>query len=440
MKRLIIIITILFLSGAGDAQAQRLRIVVGGANFRPYPVAVSCFHSLDSKDRQTTRMLKEYTSILRKSVDLVRPLELVSPKTYLASKNERVNAPDFPDWMNVGASGLITSALIKKGQQIQMTLRFFDVVAQRELLTRSYTTEQKAGDKAIHQFVDELVEMLTGTQGILSSRIAWVKRLKKGKAVFTSDIDGRNEVRMTPANVLSLLPEWGANGKYLLYTSYLKNNPDLYRQKISTKKLEWLSHKRGLNTGANVSPDGKKIALTLSIDGNTEIYVMNWDGKNLKRLTDSWGQDVSPTWSPDSKRLAFVSSRSGNPHIYVMNADGSAPKRLTFKGNYNQEPDWSPKAGGQIAFTARDERLKYDIFLVSPEDGQITRLTQDEGNNESPSHSPDGHHLVFTSTRGSQRSRQVYVMDIDGNNQRRISRGHEDHETPSWGPIMGYSK
>ena len=186
-----------------------------------------------------------------------------------------------------------------------------------------------------------------------------------------------------------------------------------------------------------MSPDGKRIALTLSFQGNTEIYTIDWNGGNLKRLTDSWGQDVSPTWSPDGQRIAFVSTRSGNPHIYVMGADGSNPRRLTFKGTYNQEPDWSPRPDGQIAFTARDETLKYDIFLVNPTNSEITRLTQDDGNNESPSHSPDGQHITFTSTRQGKQ-RHVWVMDVDGNNQRAVPLAVGEYETPAWGPRLGY--
>jgi TolB protein len=236
---------------------------------------------------------------------------------------------------------------------------------------------------------------------------------------------------------LSLLPEWDRGGGFLLFTSYLKGNPDLFRLSLETGNLEWLSSHKGLNTGAAVSPDGKKIALTLSTDGNTEIYVMDWSGENLKRLTESWGQDVSPTWSPDGKRLAFVSSRSGQPHIYLMAADGKNPTRLTFQGSYNQEPDWSPRKDGQIAFTARDEFLKYDVFLVHPDTGVITRLTQDEGNNMSPSHSPDGLLLLFTSSRPPKPGNKLYIMDIDGTNQRRISKTG-DIETPVWGPRLGW--
>ena len=121
-----------------------------------------------------------------------------------------------------------------------------------------------------------------------------------------------------------------------------------------------------------------------------------------------------------------------------MNADGSNPKRLSFRGDYNQEPDWSSRPGGQIVFTARDERLRYDLFLVNPDNGEMTRLTQDQGDNESPEHSPDGHQIVFTSTRPPQKGKKLYIMDVDGSNQRRVSRRPGAYETPSWGPRLGY--
>ncbi|OGQ79630.1 MAG: Tol-Pal system beta propeller repeat protein TolB [Deltaproteobacteria bacterium RIFOXYA12_FULL_58_15] len=421
-----------------DAHAQRLRIVVGGANFRPYPIAVPEVVVTGGKPKPTAKLASELSNVLRFNVDLARSLELIQPKTYLAPENESWTSPSFPNWVNVGASGLIWGGLQTEGDRAKVTLRFFDVVQQTELVLRTYDTSVDNTDKAVYEFLDEIIQLLTGEPGVFSSRITYVKRTAKGKAVYICDIDGRNNRRVTPADVLSLLPAWAADGRSLLLTSYLKSNPDLFRLDLGSGDMTWLSNKRGLNTGAAVSPDGTQIALTLSIDGNTEIYVMDNDGTNLRRLTDSWAQDISPTWSPDGKKIAFVSSRSGNPHIYVMNVDGSNPRRLTFQGSYNQEPDWSPRPGGQIAFTARDERLKYDIFLVHPESGEITRLTQDEGNNESPSHSPDGHHLVFTSTRGPQEGKQLLVMDVDGNNQRRITRDPGDYETPAWGPRLGW--
>lgn len=422
---------------ASPAAAERLKLVVSGASFRPFPVGAPAAVSSDGD--VSTKALRELTRALHGGVELVRGLELLPPKSYVAPADEPWTKPNYKNWVNVGASGLIRLAASPQGDKLEVGCRFYDVVAQRELLYKTFTVPSASPDVGAHQCVDAVVKQLTGEEGILSSRVVYIKKTKGGKAVFMSDLFGGNIRRLTPADQLSLLPSWDPTGKFVMFTSYLKENPDLYRLNLQTEKLEWLSKKRGLNTGAAVSPDGKKIALTLSVDGNTEIYVMDWDGNNLKRLTDSWGQDVSATWSPDGKRIAFVSSRSGQPHIYLMNADGTNQRRLTFQGNYNQEPNWSPRPDGQIAFTARDEHLMYDIFLVHPDTGEITRLTQDEGQrNESPSFSPDGQHILFTSNRAPGKGRKLYIMDVDGRNQRRISKIGGDVETPRWGPRAGW--
>jgi TolB protein len=431
-----LVLALVVVPSAAAAQ-QRLRIEVGGPNFRPYPVAVPAPVVLESKGGGAAQLAKELGNTLQLGVDLARSLELVPPASYLGADKEAWAQPRYANWLNVGASGLIRCGIELNVTRVKTTCRFFDVVGQRESLTKTYEVTSETVSRAAHQFLDEVVELLTAEKGIFSSKLAFVKKTKKGKAVFMSDVDGKNEVRLTDPAALSLLPGWGNIGKHILFTSYLQNNPDLYRLRIADSSLEMISNRRGLNTGAAVSPDGKRIAFTMSTDGNTEIYVMDWTGANPVRLTDNWGQDVSPTWSPDGKRLAFVSSRSGQPHIYVMNADGGSPTRLTFQGTYNQEPDWSPRPGGQIAFTARDEFLKYDIFLVHPDTGTISRLTQDDGDNQSPAHSPDGHHILFVSTRPPQQGSKLYVMDIDGSNQRRLASGG-DYETPAWGPRLGW--
>ncbi len=437
--RLLLAVVLVLSTLPSPASAQRLRIVVGGANFRPFPVAAPELSLAKDASSGLKHTAGELTSLLQTDVDLARPLELVPPTTYLAPAHEAWTKPEFANWANVGASGLVRGLVEPTATGVKVSMRFYDVVAQREVLSKSYEESTQTAGRAIHQFVDLIIETLTGEPGIFSTKIAFIKRTARGKALYTTDVDGRNPKRLTDDNVLSLLPAWDASGRFLLFTSFLQDNPDLYRLDRSNHKLECISSKRGLNTGAAVSPDGKHIALTLSTDGNTEIYVMDWNGNNLTRLTDSWGQDVSPSWSPDNKRIAFVSSRAGNPHLYIMDANGANVRRLTFQGNYNQEPNWSPRKDGQIAFTARDERLKFDIFLVHPETGEITRLTQDQGNNESPSFSPDGHHIAFTSSRPPHNgSKKIYVMDADGTNQRRITLDGGEYETPAWGPRLGY--
>jgi TolB protein len=116
-----------------------------------------------------------------------------------------------------------------------------------------------------------------------------------------------------------------------------------------------------------------------------------------------------------------------------MNADGSDQRRLTFKGNYNQTPRWSPR-GDQIAFTARDERKVFDVFLVSPETGKISRVTQDQGlTNEEPSWAPNGRLLVLVSDRGGRQ--QLVVTNPAGDRQKVVTSAAAGIAAPVWGPF-----
>jgi TolB protein len=436
MKKLMLVL-LLSVVGA-SARAERLKMEVGGANFRPYPVAVPEIQGPVTEVPASRLRRLELTRLLRDSLEMARTLTLVPPSTYLRREGMG-GAPAFAAWEAVGASGLILADLQQEAAQSVLNLRFFEVGSQRQALQLQCKKSADPLRPCVQQFLDQIVGYLTGEPGIFSSRIAFVRRLGGQKQVFSCGLDGTELRQLTRLPTLNLLPTWDRTGEHVLFTSFASGNADLVQLRLVDGAISPLSRAAGLNTGAAVSPDGKQIALTLSKDGNTEIYVMDRDGGNLRRLTNSWGQDVSPSWSPDGKRIAFVSSRSGNPHLYVMNVDGSRVRRLTFAGTYNQEPDWSPRADGQIVFTARDEAMQFDLFLVHPETSLISRLTQDEGRNESPSHSPDGHHIVFVSTRGGAPRRALWVMDVDGAAPRMLHlEGGNDAEAPTWGPRLGY--
>ena len=429
----------LALLGGGSAEAKKgaLRISVSGADFQPYPIAVPPVRPVGTSAALAAPaqpLAAAATALLRQDVDLTRHFTLVPPNTYLAGASESIDRPQWDAWNNVGASGVIRANASGDGTRGTLDLRFFDVHLRKQAVARTCAVEGTNVGPCVHAFLDEVVALLTGEPGIFQTHIAFVRKQASGKSIFTCDLDGGTVTSAVQAGTLTLLPAWEANGTGLLFTSYLTGRALLYRQGLGATAPELVSGRRGLNVGAAVSPDGKRLALTLTIDNNAEIYVMDIDGRNAQRLTKSWGQDVSPAWSPDGKQLAFVSSRSGAPHLYVMDADGANQRRLTFQGTYNQEPDWSPRADGKIVFTARDERLVYDLFTVSPATGTITRLTQDAGDNDGPSFAPDGRHLVFTSTRGPSKRRSLYIMDEEGQKVRPIAPDIVDVETPAWSP------
>lgn len=421
-------------AGAQPPPGTRAVIEIGNPDFRPYPIATPDVRDLSVPGSVPAQAM---TKALRYDFEISPVFKLLDPRSYLADQaKEGMNAASikFADWLSVGAEGLIKGSIEQVGGEMKVDLRFFDVASGREQLKKSYkgpATEEE-GRTIGHRFANEVVFFLTGTKGIFTTRIAAVKKTKTGRELWTMNVDGTGRVQVTNNGSINLLPAWGRDGRTLLFTSYIKHNPNFYSMPAGGGALKLLSGERGLNTGGVMSPDGRKVALTLSRDGNSEIYVMNADGSGLTRLTNEWAIDSSPSWSPDGKRIAFVSARWGDPHVFVMNADGSGVRRITERGNYNQTPDWSPR-GDLIAFTARDERNQFDIFTVNPDTKEIKRLTQDQGNNEEPSFSPDGNHIVFTSTRNKKS--QVFIMATDGSHQTLLTQ-EGAFSTPAWSPYL----
>ena len=87
-----------------------------------------------------------------------------------------------------------------------------------------------------------------------------------------------------------------------------------------------------------------------------------------------------------------------------------------------------------LAFTARDERKVFDVFVVSPETGKIERITQDQGRtNEEPTWAPSGRLLAFkTDRRGGS---QLVISDPRGDRQTPVAGGVGELSAPAWGPF-----
>ena len=414
--------------------AAQLVIDVDPSKFRKYPVAVTTFKNLgETEDKED--LAEKGRDILMNDLAIAGLFEVLNPKSFLEDPKTAgitESTINFTQWLQVGAEGLVKGGIRISGKKLQVDLRLYDVALGREVLKKPYEVEIKRFRCAMHAFADEIIRFFTKEDGIFSTRIVSVRKLNNTKQIYITDFDGVGGYVLVDNANINLLPAWSPDGAWIYFTSYMNNNPDLYRTSPKPgSKVFKVSSFRGLNVGASISSDGSSIALTLSKDGNSEIYVVNADGSRPRRITHSWGIDSSPSWAPDGKRLAFVSDRSGTPQIYVKNISGSPATRLTFQGNYNQSPAWSPK-GDRIAFCGRDERLVFDLFLVDPQTREITRLTQDQGNNEDPSWSPDGQHIVFSSTRTGEN--KLFIMNADGSNQRQITKGKGSYSTPDWSP------
>jgi TolB protein len=379
----------------------------------------------------STEVAGQVESQLRRSLRLSGFFKILPTDSFFfdpAEEGMSTTDINFQNWFNVGAQGLIKSAVRVEGDEVDLDLRLYEVDSgTRVNLDWDGGRTTKSGVSGqVDAFINAVLKHYTGTAGPFGTRITYVKRDENGlKQIFTARMDGSNRRQVTDNGSINLLPSWGGGSVY--YTSYRDQNPDLWRW--NNGEHSKVSSRDGQNSGAAYC--NGQLAATLSMGGkNADIYLIDpTSGEVQKRLTDSWAIDTSPTWSPDCSKLAFVSGRAGSPQIYVMNADGSGVRRLTFEGTYNTSPDWSP-TGKEIAFTARDKFNRFDIFLVDLE-GSLTRLTQDQGNNETPSFGPDGRYIVFSSDRGGQGDR-LWLMTADGEVQEPITPDGSGFTDPDW--------
>src|SRR5690606_3420688 len=96
------------------------------------------------------------------------------------------------------------------------------------------------------------------------------------------------------------------NGKYIwpIYNTY-----DIFVADLKGNVVKQLTHEKGYDAEATVSPKGDKIVFTSDRSGDLELYTMNIDWSDVKQITFELGYDGGAFFSPDGTKLIFRSSR-----------------------------------------------------------------------------------------------------------------------------------
>lgn len=429
-------ITIFILLAAITVSASPMIVNIDNPSFRRIVTAVPHF-SGDTKNTEIKKMETYGQRRLRSLLEFSRLFNVLSGEVYEKSSVSRSTLK------KLGVEALIKGEFIGKNS---LTLQTIDVKRRKKIMQKTYgNVSLRNIDLVLKDYGDLILESYTKKSGIFFSRIVFAGKKIKGdfKQIYIIDFDGSNLTQITHSPAHHLSPAWSPDNRYIVYTSFEDDNPDLFVYDLVHKKHTKISGRAGINSGGQFAHTGDIVAFTGSLRGDTDIFITDTQGRYRRRLIKGSGLDVDPSFSPDGKWLAFVSGRYGNPHIFRATLNWNSDKlrvvddkRLTYAGWYNANPAWSPDAK-KIAFAGYDKDIdRFDIFLMNADGSNLERMTLNKGDNESPSWSPNGMMLTFFSTRTDNPKKKgvarLYIMNRDGSQQRLLPTHIYEAQTPRW--------
>ncbi|MCB9595620.1 MAG: PD40 domain-containing protein [Sandaracinaceae bacterium] len=358
--------------------------------------------------------------VLRNDFRLVSLFDVLDSRSFVADLDAEGLEMVPGSWATVGAQGVIKGEVTVEGNQIRVQMRLYEVArGSAPVLSRSYRGSRAELRQFMHQFANEVLELLTGRAGAFGTRITFARRRNVGrKDVMVATFDGDHVSRVSSGQGIAMLPAFGRGGVW--YSILTEEGMFVTRTGIEERPL---IQGGGLNMGVSVC--GGRVFFSSTRDGNSEIYSANLEGEDIRRLTNHPGIDVSPTCGGPGGKVAFVSTRHGSPQIFSMSPTGGDVTRITYRGAHNQTPAWCTgnPDGPLLAFTGRSSG--FDVFTVNLRTQQYTRLTQGQGTNKDPAFSPDCRMVAFYSSRGG-----IFISNPEGLNQNLVIPGHA--ETLRW--------
>ncbi len=239
----------------------------------------------------------------------------------------------------------------------------------------------------------------------------------------------------------------------IVYSSLRPGNWDIFYFAAAGAAPRRLTDHPGLDYDAALSPDGRWVVFTSERRGNPDLYAVELGGSTEPRLLiDSAAMEDQVAFSPDGRSIAFVSTASGNADIYVLpfvpqtTGNLAAATNVTNDPGGDFRPDFSPD-GTRIAFsTDRDtpvsghpifaftRQREGDVYVMDRDGGNPRRLTTTPDWDGSPEWSADGATLYFYSARpreivgpptspilGQEGGFRIWAMNADGSNPRAVT-------------------
>jgi TolB protein len=220
--------------------------------------------------------------------------------------------------------------------------------------------------------------------------------------------------------------------KYIwpLYDSY-----DIFMADLNGKIVKQLTHAKGYDAEATLSPDGKKMIYTSDKDGDIDLYIMDLKTGKEKRMTNTLGYDGGAWFSPDGKKIIWRASRPQtdsaikeykellaqnlvapvNMEVFVANTDGSNIRQVTHFGQANWAPAYFPDSK-RIIFASNQEYKRgfpFNLYSINEDGSNLQKITHEKIFDAFAMFSPDGKKIIFCSNRnnGGTHDTNIFIAD-----------------------------
>jgi Tol biopolymer transport system component len=197
------------------------------------------------------------------------------------------------------------------------------------------------------------------------------RSLPEGRpTIFVLPSEGGVPKQITPSEP-SYLHGWSSDGRSLTYCANREGEMDVYTINVDGTDEIRLTISEGLNDGPEYSPDGKYIWFNSVRTGLMQVWRMKADGSEQTQMTfDEDRNSWFPHVSPDGKNIIYIAYRKGdlkpdehlrykNVEIRIMPSTGGEPKTLIKlfggQGTINVN-SWSPDSK-QFAFVTYNLNL-----------------------------------------------------------------------------------
>jgi hypothetical protein len=248
--------------------------------------------------------------------------------------------------------------------------------------------------------------------------------------------------QLTAAAAYDYQPDWSADGRWVIYSSYRDDAVELWILDLSSGASHALTHNGAVNVEPRFSPDGKRIVFTsTAYHKRFHVYVADIaDGAlaHLRRLTgehksevpryyySEFDHEINPVWTRDGHDILYVSNRNhiyGTGGFWRISADGGADRGEDAdrsdgahefhyeETNWKARPDPSPD-GSRLVYSSYLGQAWHNLWLLPVQGGDAFPVAYGDWDMTYPRWSPDGTRIAFVSNQSG--STRICLIKVPG--------------------------